>query len=84
MLPSVSNEGNATLCAQCTFWFATIIDIILSQYIAYRGHNESAYNLNDETARHGNFLAFDLFLAKYDAVLKQHVTSCKELSQKLL
>ena len=54
-----------------------IVRVIGKTGISYRSHaNEEAYTLNDNSAKHGNFLELVLLLGKYDSTLNTHVQEC--------
>jgi hypothetical protein len=52
------------------------------QGLAFRGKDEAAYNLEDRTINHGNFLELVLLIKDYDVVLNMHVKNCIELIKK--
>lgn len=61
-----------------------VVKVIGKQGLSYRGDkDEAAYNLEDITKDHGNFLELILLVSKYDMCLKDHVSKCIENSKKL-
>ncbi|CAH2326702.1 zinc finger MYM-type 1-like [Pelobates cultripes] len=59
-----------------------VVKVIGKQGLSYRGDkDEAAFNLEDITKDHGNFLELILLLSKYDICLKYHVNKCIEKSK---
>ena len=51
-----------------------VINVIKKQGLSYRGSEfEAAYNLEDQSIDHGNFLEMVMLLSMYDPCLRQHL-----------
>lgn len=59
-----------------------IITFIGRQGLSYRGKDEAAYNLEDRSVNHGNFLELVWLIKDYDVVLNEHIQNSIHLSNK--
>ncbi|XP_025204003.1 uncharacterized protein LOC112600891 [Melanaphis sacchari] len=55
---------------------------LFQQGLSYRGKDEAAYNLEDRSVNHGNFLELVWLIKDYDVVLNEHIQNSIHLSNK--
>jgi len=59
------------------------IKMIGKRGLSYRGANEAAYTLDNNSLDHGNLLEILMLISKFDPILNNHVQKCIDKSKKI-